>query len=127
MTNPNLAALSEAATKGPWAVCTDATGDTFIASMTDSTETICDFGAGCDDDAQESLNTDATFIVTLVTLYRSGDLVLIDREGMRERAAAKIMAVLDDEGFIDPEWTGSGDICSKAADAAIAAMLGDVT
>ena len=51
-----------APTPGPWAVCTDATGDTFIAAMTDSAETICDLGAAYDDEGQAQLESDARLI-----------------------------------------------------------------
>lgn len=61
-----LRALAEKATPGPWSVCTDATGDTFIAAMADSAETICEFGAVDNDDGQVALEADAALIVELV-------------------------------------------------------------
>ena len=80
MTKEELAALDRAATQGVWAVCTDATGDTFIVPMTDSAETICELGAGHDGDAQESLNADASLIVALVNAYRTGKLIFMEEQ-----------------------------------------------
>lgn len=73
-----LAELPGKETGEPWAVCTDATGDTFIASMTDSAETICEFGAGQDDEDQSRLGADAALIVMLVNAYRAGRLIVKD-------------------------------------------------
>ena len=55
-------------TKGPWAVCTDATGDTFIASMTDSAETVCELGSADNDEGQAQLEADAQAIAALPEL-----------------------------------------------------------
>ena len=60
-----LERLAALATPGPWSVCTDATGDTFVASMTDSADSVCEFGAGEDDEGQSSLDADAALIVAL--------------------------------------------------------------
>ena len=66
MTNRNeLERLLAAATEGPWAVCTDATGDTFIASMTDSAETVCEMGAMDTGEGQAQLEADAALICFL--------------------------------------------------------------
>ena len=66
MTNRNeLERLLAAATEGPWAVCTDATGDTFIASMTDSAETVCEMGAMDTGEGQAQLEADAVLICFL--------------------------------------------------------------
>lgn len=74
--NERLAELSRKATGDPWAVCTDATGDTFIASMSDSAETICEFGCGQDDEDQSLLDADAALSVELVNAYRAGRLIV---------------------------------------------------
>lgn len=60
-----LEAVSEKATPGPWSRCCDATGDTFIASIADSAETVCEFGAMDSDDAQGQLEADAELMVAL--------------------------------------------------------------
>lgn len=60
-----LEAVAPTATPGPWSICIDATGDTFIASMTNSVETICEFGAMDTDESQEQLEADAALIVEL--------------------------------------------------------------
>lgn len=66
MTDRNeLERLLAAATPGPWAVCTDATGDTFVASMADSAETVCEMGAMDTDEGQAQLEADAALIVNL--------------------------------------------------------------
>ena len=66
MTDRNeLERLLAAATEGPWAVCTDATGDTFIASMTDSAETVCEMGAMDTGEGQAQLEADAALICFL--------------------------------------------------------------
>ena len=66
MTNRNeLERLLAAATERPWAVCTDATGDTFIASMTDSAETVCEMGAMDTGEGQAQLEADAALICFL--------------------------------------------------------------
>ena len=57
-----LERLLAAATPGEWAVCVDATGGTFVAGMTDTAETVCEFGAAPDDDGQEQLDADAALI-----------------------------------------------------------------
>ena len=53
------------ATPGPWSRCCYANGDTFIASVTDTAETVCEFGAMDSDEAQEQLDADAELIVEL--------------------------------------------------------------
>ena len=66
MTDRNeLERLLAAATPGPWAVCTDATGDTFVASMTDSAETVCEMGAMDTDEGQAQLEADAALLCFL--------------------------------------------------------------
>ena len=73
-----LAELSGKATDGPWAVCTDAIGDTFIASTSDSLETICEVGVGLDDEDQSRIEANAALIVELVNAYRAGRLIVKD-------------------------------------------------
>ena len=107
MTN-DLAALSEAATQGEWELRHD-----------DEIWALDDDGDFCLADAHKD---NAAFIVALVNRFRSGRLVLIDREGMRERVFAAISRIFDgmdgnlhiDDMTIE-EWS--------IADAAIAAIL----
>ena len=99
-TNPDLAALSEAATKGanPMLLECVENGVWQIRLV---------FGEG--DDACHAMRQWAD-------AYRSGDLVLIDREGMRERVSFAL------GGFIP---LPPGKTIPEAADAAIAAILGE--
>ena len=90
MTKPDLAALSDAATQGSWHVAAyyhnsgtpDERCGGFIEAD-DSPTGVIDENWAPDG---ESLSYDLDFIVALVNAYRSGDLVLIDREVLRERA-----------------------------------------
>ena len=126
MDKDQLAALDRAATQGVWSVCTDAVGDTFVASMTDSAETVCDFGAACDDEMQESIDADAALIVGLVNAYRTGKLVLIGPDAVDDVAA------VIEQGMWSPasgpvEWTPAGitamkEQCLRLATAALAAL-----
>lgn len=111
MTKPDLAALSEAATLGPWEIDTlksegsygtgddttegfevsaiyDAKGRAlFDALNSDLIEVHEDYadedGYSLAHDLTSSAN--AAFIVALVNAYRSGDLVLIDRETVAQQ------------------------------------------
>ena len=90
LTNPDLAALSEAAT----------TADEGVWSVADLVR-------------QQLTKARWSFLMALEAAYRSGDLVLIDHEGMRERTGRALESVshINDRDV----W----------ADAAIAAILGD--
>jgi hypothetical protein len=60
----------------------------------------------------------------LIRLHRSGDLVLIDREGMRDKSATSIHGVLSRANvtaYLDMPVETAG----WCADAAIAAILGE--
>ena len=103
-TNLDLAALSEAATKRAIAL--------EVCAM-DSWQLTLVFGTG--DEARDAMRKWSN-------AYRSGDLVLIEREGMRERVAD---ALLKEE---ETNWNvtlGLDEDVSDLADAAIAAILGE--
>lgn len=119
MTNPDLAALSEAATKGanPMLLECVENGVWQIRLV---------FGEG--DDACHAMRQWAD-------AYRSGDLVLINRERLRERVIAAMLAKLgplfgSPEYLADPVKLARAekrrqDSAEAYADAAIAAILGE--
>lgn len=130
MTN-DLAALSGAATQGEWRIWREAIKGRSDAvreliEQVEHTEPLsdalvlldaggkCPAVTGCGPTSEAN----AAFIVALVNAYRSGDLVLIDREGMRVKMAAA-MAVSQGADEDDAE------IWFPEADAAIAAILGE--
>jgi hypothetical protein len=112
MTNTDLAALSDAATQGEWRYYRSAfaSGTSIRASDELTAEGLC----LCD-------QANAAFIVALVNAYRSGDLVLIDREGMRERVAKAICK--QRHGHLRG-YKGREELYEREADAAIAAITG---
>ena len=92
-----LKELDAKATPPGWAICTDATGDTFIASMTDSAETVCEFGSGYDDEMQASLEHDAALIVAL----RNDALrIITQQEAEIERLMKALRDVIEYEAAI---------------------------
>lgn len=149
MTN-NLAALSEAATQG---LCFAQAPDTEydfgvpIVATDDLAAPMPTNGmvlwATMQPTEIDALNTvqaeaNAAFVVALWNRYRSGDLVLIDREGMRERANELLRAAYSAGATsVHDAWVaglGQGeadfgeaarDYAGDTADAAIAAILGE--
>lgn len=117
MTN-DLAALSEAATPGPWeSHPVKGYAHDEVYSRHPDAENACICAEGV------ANYKDAPFIVALVNAYRSGDFVLIEREGMREKCATAIHGVLSRANvtaYLDMPVETAG----WCADAAIAAMLG---
>lgn len=109
MTNPDLAALSEAANaadEGLWTVA--------------------------DLVRQQLTKARWSFLMALEAAYRAGDLVHVPggREGMRERVKTTLMTTalwhdMDGAGYLETFGLNEADI-TKLADAAIAAILGDV-
>lgn len=96
MTNPDLAALSEAATQGEWQVAAwyrnSGTPDELCGGFIeadDSPTGVIDENWMWD---SESLSRDLDFIVALVNEYRAGRLVQID-EGMREATARALRSI----------------------------------
>lgn len=97
MTNPDIAALSAAATQGEWQVAAwyhnSGTPDERCGGFIEAD----DSPTGVIDEnwmqSSESLSRDLDFIAALVNAYRSGNLVQIDREGMRERATTLVDAI----------------------------------
>lgn len=130
----DLAALSAAATQGEWQVAAwyhnSGTPDELCGGLIEAD----DSPTGVIDENwmqdSESLSRDLDFIVALVNAYRAGNLVQIDREGVRERVAKAIcrndpeVRMGDAEGVVEQrvqhEWVDYVDF----ADAAIAAMMG---
>lgn len=127
-TNPDLAALSAAATPGPWRyrpMPYDDWGVVKSSPIDGYSYVLAQFRDPRRDD-EETLNqhrrdkTDpwgdnAQFVCALVNAYRTGNLIQIDREGMRERV---IRAIANANGSPHLEdW-------EIDADAAIAAILG---
>ena len=134
MTNPDLAALSEAATPGTWHTGCQNDALYVIAGRAPAMNNdypwhdaprvamFRAYGPLEGDCLPVDASKNAAFIVALVNAYRSGDLVLIDREGMRERVKA---ALLKEE---ETNWNvtlGLDEDVSDLADAAIAAILGE--
>lgn len=128
MTN-DLAALSAAATKGlcfaqapdtehDFGIPIVATDD-LAAPMPTNGMVLWATMQPTEIDALDTVRAEANaaFAVALWNAYRSGDLVLIDREGMRVKMAAA-MAV--SQGADE----GDAEIWFPEADAAIAAILG---
>lgn len=130
MTNPDLAALSEAATQGPWKKGAKRNCDIDIIGK--PTWPCTRYGKKGEWDVAvvtelenvKEQRANAAFIVALVNEYRAGNLVQID-EGMRERVARAI-----DHELV---WSVETDVLAasltreeqlKVADAAIAAMGG---
>lgn len=135
MTNPDLAALSAAATQGEWRyrpMPYDDWGVVKSSPIGGYSYVLAQFRDPRRDD-EETLNqhrrdkTDpwgdnAEFVCALVNEYRAGRLVQID-EGMRERVAE----VIAPEVFSCPRINLNKPAYDKAyerADAAIAAMMG---
>lgn len=129
MTKPDLAALSEAATPGAWAVDGPPHNRIIWSSPDDR---VCFMAHSDGKDVARDMATPA-FIVALVNAYRSGDLVLIDREGMRDKLIAAMLAKLgplfgSPEYLADPVKLARAekrrqDSAEAYADAAIAAIL----
>jgi uncharacterized protein YcaQ len=101
MTKPDLTALSDAATKAEQAIRTGG-------------------GGGAEKLVDAYLKAVGAYRTTLERLHRSGDLVLIEREGMRERVSKAIQDIM-------PQWLAEdGNVNDlDLADAAIAAILGE--
>ena len=72
----------------------------------------------------ELLNEWDDFTYALAVAYRSGDLVLIAREGMRDKCATGIHGVLSRANVI-AYLDMPGETAGWCADAAIAAILGE--
>lgn len=130
-TNPDLAALSAAATPGEWRTVgriglTIRCGEGWIGKAN-----------------WRNGKENAAFITALVNAYRTGNLIQIDREGMRERCRDAIASCLGDDYAMVPknkmEWVKARGMCGgfprdinapfqcdydAAADATIAAILG---
>jgi hypothetical protein len=87
VTLDELEALAAKATPGPWSVCTDAAGDTFIASLSDTAETVCEFGAGYDDEQQAGLEANAALIVYLCNAVPTILALKAERDMLREALA----------------------------------------
>lgn len=106
----DLAALSAAATQGEWCNYKSSYGKAVSIRASDAltAEGIALIGP-----------QDAAFIVPLVNAYRTGNLVQINREGMRERVQRAICAAI-----MGPQFSPIGDEFQAEADAAIAAILG---
>ncbi len=131
--NPDLAALSEAATKGEWEA-TERSGYHEILAPDDQCDWYgrpkCHAVLYGDTEIEESA-ANAAFIVALVNAYRSGDLVLIDREGMRERGKLALeaqMEAMDDETIPSSIHRDKGLVWLEGwfdLDAAIAAIMGE--
>lgn len=101
----DLAALSEAATKA-------------LKRAMALADAECD-GETMREARHENTAAHDRFAYALVNAYRSGDLVLIDREGMREEVAK---ALAEESGsFPSDDWRHY----TSRADAAIAAILGE--
>ncbi len=117
----DLAALSAAATQGEWQVAAwyrnSGTPDELCGGFIEAD----DSPTGVIDEnwmqGSESLSRDLDFIVALVNAYRTGNLVQIDREGMRERVAGAISTC-------PPMSSKHPQESLPMADAAIAAILG---
>ena len=115
----DLAALSAAATQGEWQVAAwyrnSGTPDELCGGFIEAD----DSPTGVIDEnwmqGSESLSRDLDFIVALVNAYRTGNLVQIDRDGMREKAR---QAVRD-------RWAQLPCSADDLADAAIAALGGE--
>lgn len=139
MTNPDLAALSEAATEGPWfdiEFGSEVGGkpDFHISCTWQDFIGVASMDNGLTSSAVEK-KANAVFIVALVNAYRSGDLVHIPggREGMREWVADLDMACeLIQEakgadgpkgGFVTDHLDDAENWLDKVRDA-IAAILG---
>lgn len=104
MTNPDLAAMSDAATKAEAALEAKPGDGALIDAY------ITALGA---------------YNGALIRLHRSGDLVLIAREGMRERAALCIWHQLgQNETDVRADQLTKAEV-AVLADAAIAAILGE--
>ena len=146
-TNPDLAALSAAATPGTWETDTlnsegsygsgddtyegyattaiyDASGKVLFDALNSDAILVqeeWDEDGGSAYDLTSAAN--AAFIITLVNACRTGNLVQINPEGMRERVARSIAP----EVFARPRinlFKRDYDKAYERADAAIAALLG---
>lgn len=127
MTNPDLAALSAAATQGEWGLASRC-GILLIGAGENSAERRWNCVAQVDEPDGEAPyllgEANAALIVALVNAYRTGNLVQIDREGMRTKVWCAVATALDE---LDPdarveELTPEEEY--SIADAAIAAILG---
>ena len=92
-----LTELAAKATPAPWGVCVDATGDTFVASMTDSAETVCEFGAMDDDEGQSAIAYDSALIVALVNNLPTLTTALTDAEAKLAMAIIPLRALANEE------------------------------
>lgn len=110
MINPDLAALSAAATQGEWAVDGPPHNRIVWSSPDDR---VCFMAHSNGKDISRDMATPA-FIAALVNAYRTGNLVQIDREGMRETARQAVRE----------RWLQLPCSADDLADAAIAAILG---
>lgn len=133
MTNPDLAALSAAATQGEWTVCVYDAGDHPHYDINGGCPSIQSESEDCAvvhwdgfkqkywtsaNGNQRQIEANAAFIVGLVNAYRTGNLIQIDREGMRER----VMTKLANADLVPPD--DPDEYWGFLADAAIAAILG---
>lgn len=124
MTNPDLAALSAAATQGEWQVAAwyrnSGTPDELCGGFIEADDT----PTGVIDENwmqdSESLSRDLDFIVALVNAYRTGNLVQIDRDGLRAKLSRLFKRYHRDTCYPQASDAEVGFF----ADAAIAAILG---
>lgn len=139
MTNPDLAALSAAATQGEWlAQPTDREGPdygVFIVggNLGGLVGAALPWPTEIDSGDFSRVEANAAFIVALTNAYRTGNLVQIDREGMREVLARAYSqgatdvhnCWINDGGQWDADFgEAASDYAHANADAAIAAILG---
>lgn len=127
MTNPDLAALSAAATQGEWTAESEDGDEWYFGNTDDCMETVVRVGWDALMVAGRANNPDLLLATALVNEYRAGRLVQID-EGMRERVALALC-----QNALGPKQCACAEKgvfnCADAypgyqADAAIAAMRG---
>lgn len=82
-TNPDLAALSAAATPGEWRFDGDWHRRPCIHASGSEVAQVAKMGFPRRDYRTPDQEANAAFIVGLVNAYRTGNLIQIDREGMR--------------------------------------------
>lgn len=133
-TTTDLAALSEAATPGTWGALkgVEASDDMrcgITAKRGNLDYLVATIENGAPGDFCDTEYANAAFIVALVNEFRAGRLVQIDREGMRERVAKDLCLAMGDDPDREGPWLEwwEKSAYGVGADAAIAAMLGDVT
>lgn len=68
-------------TPGPWAVCEDASGDTFVAAMMDSAQTICEFGCADNDSDQAQIEADARLVAAAPDLLEALEWATAEIDG----------------------------------------------